>query len=256
MKKRIVLLACIVQSFVLFAQDVDGGWFRLVSKTNNETCLEGSKATSAVRGGSSYMDKFQESQGQVFKLVKQANGYYLIKSKGRGENECLEGTEANDPVRGSVFMNILDNSDGQLWKITSAGAGTGYFRLENKLLESKSLCLDGNVITNKAHGGSAFMAKIDNMMNSQWWKLVLDGPAMGFNGGKVITYYLNFPNNPHSYLLDDKGFIWENTNKAGTWVKIGENCQTLYLDGKNLISFTVDKLKMQYLGTANNWKKL
>jgi len=256
MKKGIILVAFFVHSLMLFSQEVDGGWFRLVSKVSNETCLEGSKSTSAVRGGSSYMDKFLESQGQVFKFEKQANGYYLIKSKGRGENECFEGTEANDPVRGSVFMNTIDNSDGQLWKITSAGAGTGYFRLENKLLENKSLCLDGNITTNKAHGGSAFMAKIDNMVNSQWWKLVLDGPAMGFMQGKVVTYFLNIPNNPHSYLLDDKGIVWENTNKAGTWVKIGEKCQTLIFDGKNLISFTVDKLKMQYLGTANNWKKL
>ena len=63
------------------------------------------------------MDKCQDVTGQLWKVEDAGNGYYRLKTKFRGDGECLEGNQAGSNVKGgAAFMDKCQNVSGQLWK--------------------------------------------------------------------------------------------------------------------------------------------
>lgn len=96
------------------------GFYRLKTQFRGDNeCLEGNRRDSPVRDGSAFMDSCQNVTGQFWKLEPTSrDGFYRLKTRFRGDNECFEGNRRDSPVRnGSAFMDSCQNVSGQLWEV-------------------------------------------------------------------------------------------------------------------------------------------
>lgn len=136
-------------------------------------CLESNSLTAnATLDGAAFMDTCADVTGQLWKLVPDGNGYVFLQSLlGESRGECLEGNQLGEAstLAGASFMAGCGSFTGQLWKIYPNGS---YFTLQTLDAESRSECLEGNVLAETSTlGGAAFMDSCSNV-TGQRWKLV------------------------------------------------------------------------------------
>lgn len=103
----------------------------------------------------------------MWRFEPAGNGYYQLKTKFRGNGECLKGNQAGSTVKGgAAFMDKCQNVSGQLWKLVPEGQ---YYRLKT-MFRGDGECLEGNQVGSTVKGGAAFMDKCQNV-SGQLWKL-------------------------------------------------------------------------------------
>ena len=162
------LMLCGAQSvFAQFDPNFKGYYKLQTQFRGNGEALEGNESGSKVMNGAAFMDANQNVTGQMWKLVEDPNnkGFYRLKTKFRGEGECLEGNQiAGKAKKGAAFMDKCQNVTGQLWKIEAAG--NGYYRLKTKF-QGDGFSLEGNERKGDM-GGNAFMNKTANVTGQLW----------------------------------------------------------------------------------------
>jgi len=160
------------------------GYYRLQSMylESEDRCLEGNRpGPGQAVGGAAFMDRCQNVSGQLWKLTREANGYYRLTTMFvEPEGLCFESNKPghNMSMGGAAFMDRCQNVSGQLWRLTREA--NGYYRLTSMFVEPEDRCLESNRPGgNAAMGGAAFMDRCQNV-SGQLWRLV---PASG--GGRT-----------------------------------------------------------------------
>ena len=92
----------------------------------DDECLEGNKfSEQSTLGGAAFMSDCGAS-GQHFRLVPSArDGYFHLKTRFRGEDECLEVNQFSDQATlgGAAFMSSCTGQSGMLWKLVPISGG-------------------------------------------------------------------------------------------------------------------------------------
>ena len=145
------------------------GYYMLKTQFRGDgEALESNSAESKTMNGAAFMSTQKGiPTGQQWKFVKDASGYYRLKTKLHGDKKCLEGNEINGSAKnGAAFMDDCQNVTGQLWQIEDAG--NGYYRLKTKF-QGASFSLEGNQAAGSAKSGNAFMDKNQNVSGQLWY---------------------------------------------------------------------------------------
>ena len=155
------------------------GYYKLKSMylEQENRCLEGNRPEgSPAMGGAAFMDRCQDVTGQLWKLTREANGYYRLTTKFvEPDGRCFESNRptGNPAMGGAAFMDRCQNVSGQLWKLTPEA--NGYYRMTSMFVEPEGRCLESNKPAgNASMGGRAFMDRCQNV-SGQLWKLVPAG---------------------------------------------------------------------------------
>ena len=147
-------------------------WFRLKTMfRGNGECLEGNQARSRAHAGAAFMTRCRNVTGQVWRMVpSRKRGWFHLKTRFRGNNECLEGNQARSRAHaGAAFMDRCKNVSGQFWRMVPARK-KGWFRLKT-MFRGNGECLEGNQARSRAHAGAAFMDRCKNV-SGQLWRMV------------------------------------------------------------------------------------
>lgn len=106
------------------AVPLGNGYYKLNSMflEQENKCLEGGKpAPGQHLNGAARMDPCGNFSGQMWRFMRQANGYYKITNMFlEGEGRCLESSTpiaTGDPLRGAARMDPCGDYSGQYWKL-------------------------------------------------------------------------------------------------------------------------------------------
>jgi hypothetical protein len=109
------------------------------------------------------------SQTKGIKLELNYKGYYLLKTKFRGDNEALDGNNIQSNImKGSTFMSSQKGApDTQQWKFQHLGGG--YYKIFNRRYGNKKV-LDSNNKNSSVRNGVTYLSD-DNGADTQKWFL-------------------------------------------------------------------------------------
>jgi hypothetical protein len=109
-----------------------GGDFHLKTSRGGENlCLDGNRfSDKAFLGGAAFMSPCTGGgayqPGMLWNFVpSERDGYFHLKNRYRGQNECLEGNQVSDqaPLGGAAFMSPCTGQSGMLWKLVPISGG-------------------------------------------------------------------------------------------------------------------------------------
>lgn len=179
MKKTFLIQICFISamvlnaSFLLYQQAPKQsfeGWYILKTKSLGKIkCMEGNQTQSPIYSGAAFMHNCYGATGQQWKLEPaEQEGYFRLKTRFRGEDECLDGNSVGESLHyGAAFMNQCNDKNSQLWQVEHKGEG--YYRLKT-LFHGTKLCLEGNRARTTISGPAVFMNNCKNI-STQYWKL-------------------------------------------------------------------------------------
>jgi hypothetical protein len=109
-----------------------GGGFHLKTRFRGEDeCLDGNRFSNKARlGGAAFMSLCTGGRaydpGMLWNFVpSERDGYFHLKTRYRGEDECLEGNQVSDQATlgGAAFMSPCTGQSGMLWKLVPFSGG-------------------------------------------------------------------------------------------------------------------------------------
>ncbi len=139
--------------------------FRLQTEHHGaRRCLESGDGTQGI-----YMAQCGYYSGQIWEAVavKEALGYYELKSEYQGEDRCLDGNDPDSSVlSGAAFMAPCSDSSSQRWRFVPDGDAV----LMQTEFHGGNECLDANRIGELDHNGQGFMAACASLDSQRWFR--------------------------------------------------------------------------------------